>query len=43
MIVSENTIQAGGLGDFFKILGEKGLNVSKTMAKKRIEQSWKSF
>ena len=33
MIVSDNTIQAEGLGDFFKNLGEKGLNVSKKMAK----------
>ena len=29
MIVSDKTIQAGGLGDTFKNLGEKGLNVSK--------------
>ena len=34
MIVSDNVIQAEGLGDFFKNLGKKGLNVSKTMAKK---------
>ena len=34
MIVSDNTIQAEGLGDFFKNLGKKGLNVSKKMAKK---------
>ena len=33
MIVSDNTIQAEGLGDFFKNLGEKSLNVSKKMAK----------
>ena len=32
MIVSDNTIKAEGLGDFFKNLGEKGLNVSKKMA-----------
>ena len=32
MIVSDNVIQAEGLGDFFKNLGEKGLNVSKKMA-----------
>ena len=32
MIVSDNTIQAEGLGDFFKNLGKKGLNVSKKMA-----------
>ena len=36
MIVSGNTIKAEGLGDFFKTLGKKGLNVSKKMAKKRI-------
>ena len=33
MIVSDNTIQAEGLVDFFKKLGKKGLNVSKKMAK----------
>ena len=27
MTVSDNTVQAGGLGDFFKNLGGKGLNV----------------
>ena len=34
MIVSDNIIQAEGLGDFFKNLVKKGLNVSKKMAKK---------
>ena len=33
MIVSDNTIQAEGLGDFFKNLGKKVLNVSKKMGK----------
>ena len=33
MTVSDNTIKAEGLGDFFKNLGKKGLNVSKKMAK----------
>ena len=33
MIVSDNVIRAEGLGDFFKNLGKKGLNVSKKMAK----------
>ena len=33
MTVSDNTIQAEGLGDFFKNLGKKGLDVSKKMAK----------
>ena len=32
-IVSDNVIQAEGLGDFFKNLGKKGLNVSKKMVK----------
>ena len=32
-IVSDNVIQAEGLGDFSKNLGKKGLNVSKKMAK----------
>ena len=29
MIVSDNTIAAEGLGDFFKSLGKKELNLSK--------------
>ena len=33
MIVSDNTIQAEGLGEFFKNLGKKGLKVSKKTAK----------
>ena len=33
MTVIDNTIEAEGLSDFFKNLGEKGLNVSKKMAK----------
>ena len=33
MIVSDNTIEAEGLGDLFKNLGKKGLNVSKKTAK----------
>ena len=33
MTVSDNTIEAKGLSDFFKNLGRKGLNVSKKMAK----------
>ena len=33
MIVSDNVIQAEGLGDFFKNLGKKEFNVSKKMAK----------
>ena len=33
MIVSDNVIQAEGLGDFFKNLGKKGLHASKKMAK----------
>ena len=33
MIVSDNVIQAEGLGDFFENLGKKGLNVSKKMSK----------
>ena len=33
MIVSDNVIQAEGLGDFFKNLGKKGVNISKKMAK----------
>ena len=33
MIVSDNEIRAENLGEFFKNLGKKGLNVSKKMAK----------
>ena len=33
VIVSDNVIQAEGLGDFFKNLGKKGLYTSKKMAK----------
>ena len=33
MTVTDNTTKAEGLGDFFKNLGKKGLNVSKKMAK----------
>ena len=33
MTVSDDTIKAEGLGDFFKSLGKKGLNVSKKMAR----------
>ena len=33
MTVNDNTIQVEGLGEFFKNLGKKGLNVSKKMAK----------
>ena len=33
MIVSDNTIQVDGIGDFFENLGRKGLNISKKMAK----------
>ena len=36
MIVSDNVFQAEGLGDFFKILSKKGLNVSKKMAKNEL-------
>ena len=33
MVVSDNTIKAEGLDDFFKNLGKKGLNISKKVAK----------
>ena len=33
MTVSDDTIKAEGLGDFFKSFGKKGLNVSRKMAK----------
>ena len=43
MIVSDNTIQAEGLGDFFENLGKKGFNVSKTLtenAPKTLHELW---
>ena len=42
MTVSDITIQAERLGDFFKHLGEKGFNVKKN-AKKSFKNSRKSF
>ena len=33
MTVSDNTVQAEVIGDFFSNLGQKGLNVSKKLAK----------
>ena len=33
MTVSDDTIKAEALGDFFKSIGKKGLNVSKKIAK----------
>ena len=33
MILTDNTIRAEGLGDFFKNIGKKGLNVSKKWQK----------
>ena len=38
-IVSDNTIEAEGLRDFFKNLGKKGLNVSKKMAKNALSNA----
>ena len=43
MTVIVNTIEAEGLGDFFKNLGKKRFNVSKMMKKKRFKQSNKRF
>ena len=39
MIVSDKTIQAEGLGNFFKNVGKKQLNVSKKMAKNILKNS----
>ena len=41
--VCDNTIQAESLGNFFKNLGKKGLNVSKKLAKNVFMQSNTSF
>ena len=37
MVVSDNVIRAEGLGDLFKNLGKKGLNVSKKNGEKRVK------
>ena len=37
MTVNDNTTKAGGLGDFFKNLGKKGLNESKKLAKNELK------
>ena len=42
MIVSDNTIQAEGLGDFFKNLGKKRIKCIKKDGKKRIKKPRKS-
>ena len=42
MTVSDKTIQAEGLGDFPKILGKKGHNLSKKDGKNRFEKSCQS-
>ena len=38
MTVSDKTILAEGLGDFFRNLGEKGLNVSEKNCKKHFKK-----
>ena len=43
MTVSDDTIKAEGLGDFFKNLGKKGLNVSKKMAKNVLSNSGRAL
>ena len=43
MTVSDNTIKAEGLGDFFKDLGNKGLNASKKMAKNVLKNPGKAL
>ena len=37
MTISDNTISAEGLGDFFKNLGKKGRNVSKKVQKNELK------
>ena len=43
MTVSDNTIAAERLGDFFKNLGEKGLSVSEKTAKKVIKNTGRAL
>ena len=43
MTVSDSTIQAEALGDFFRNLGKRGLNVSKNMAKNVLKKPFTSF
>ena len=42
MTVSDNTIQAESLGDFFNNLGKEGLDVSKKIAKNVLKTQKKS-
>ena len=41
--MSIDTIKAEGLGDFFKIIGTKGLNVSKKMAKNVLSKTGRAL
>ena len=41
--MSGNAIEAEGLGDFFKNLGRKGINVSKKMAKNILKNPGRSL
>ena len=43
MTISDNTIQAAGLGDFFKNLGKKALKLSKKMAKNVLSNPGRAF
>ena len=43
MTVSDDTIKEEGLGNFFKNLGRKGLNVSKEMAKNVLSNPGKAL
>ena len=43
MTVSDNTVKAEGLGVFFKILGKKGLNVSKKLTKIVLKNPSRAF
>ena len=37
MIVSDNTIEAGGLGDYFKLLGKSSVKLGKNVAKNTLK------
>ena len=43
MTVSDNTVKAEGVGDFFENLGQKGLNISKKMARNVLSNPGRAF
>ena len=42
MFVRDNIISVEGLGDFFRIIGEKGLKLTKKMAGNVFKKPWRA-